>query len=371
MAFNLTSKSPTHYLRLSSSYHKICTLYSTRTQKHSHNGGNRNIHSTVRPVEQEFADPTLNSAQSANAADNLRRSYLYVPASSDKLLQKSLSLTVNPDVIIYDLEDSVPPTKDDKGNARTRLMSFLEAHKPQSEITVRVNDVSSPFFEEDMVQIVKSPSIHKLILPKIHSVEDLETVGRALWTNSTSGTDIRTRMDIIPSVESARALWNLGSIADWKYNDGRVRITGLLFAAEDYCADTSILRTRTRRELLYTRSRIAIAAKAFGLESIDMVCTHYKDLAYLKEECEDGRALGFSGKQAIHPSQVEMIQNTFVPSAEEILHAAKILSSMKSAHASAKGAIGLEGEMIDAPMIKQASKIIEIAEKAGLDIPNV
>jgi len=97
------------------------------------------------------------------------------------------------------------------------------------------------------------------------------------------------------------------------------------------CADTSILRTRSRQELLYTRSQIAIAAKAFGLESVDMVCVHYKDLDYLKEECEDGRRLGFSGKvhslffflqdvllpfsqQAIHPSQVDTIQSTFVPS---------------------------------------------------------
>lgn len=126
MAFNLTSKGTTHYLRQSSCYYKTCSIYSTRIQKRTHSGSNRNIHSTVRPVEQEFADPTLNPTQSTNTANNLRRSYLYVPASSDKLLQKSLSLTVNPDVIIYDLEDSVPPTRDDKGNARTRLMSFLE-----------------------------------------------------------------------------------------------------------------------------------------------------------------------------------------------------------------------------------------------------
>jgi len=142
------------------------------------------------------------------------------------------------------------------------------------------------------------------------------------------------------------------------------------------CADTSIIRTHSRGELLYTRSRIVVAAKAFGIEAIDMVCLDYQGALTLQGECQNGRELGFTGKQAIHPNQVEVIRSTFVPTSAEILRAVRILRTMEAAHASQKGAIGLESEgggkeMIDAPMIKQAKNIITKAKATGLDIPKV
>jgi len=213
--------------------------------------------------------------------------------------------------------------------------------------------------------------VQTLVLPKIRSAEDLHYVSQAIF-NASKSASRNSVLNIIPSIESARASWSLGSIASWKSAHGFAsggRLTALLFAAEDYCADTSIIRTPSRRELLYTRSQIVIAAKAFGLEAIDMVCVNYKDLVYLKDECVDGRQLGFTGKQAIHPGQVEIIQSTFVPTSKEIIRAAKILHGMHVAHAAAKGAVGLEGEMIDAPMLKQAENIITIAKAAGLEIP--
>jgi citrate lyase beta subunit len=100
-----------------------------------------------------------------------------------------------------------------------------------------------------------------------------------------------------------------------------------------------------------------------------MVCVNYKDAHVLQDECKDGRQLGFTGKQAIHPNQVEIIQSTFVPTAQEIQRAAKIMRAMSIAHNSQKGAVGLEGIMIDAPMIKQAEKTLEAARAAGLQIP--
>jgi len=136
------------------------------------------------------------------------------------------------------------------------------------------------------------------------------------------------------------------------------------------------VRTSSRQELLYTRSQIVVAAKAFGVDAIDMVCISYKDLDYLKNECEDGRRLGFTGKQAIHPSQIEIIHSAFVPTSKDIFRAAKIIHQMELAHATQIGAFGLElegggKEMIDAPMLKQAEKTLQIARAAGLDIPNL
>jgi len=237
---------------------------------------------------------------------------------------------------------------------------------------VRINDVTSLFFRDDIRQLASSSSIRSIVVPKVQSSYDLDTVSRELH-QAFKQTPREAPIRIIPSVESAKAMWNLGSISNWKSKYGALSggaVSALLFAAEDYCADTSIVRTPSLRELLYTRSQIVIAAKAFGLEAIDMVCVNYKDANVLRDECEDGRQLGFTGKQAIHPNQVEIIQSTFVPTAQEIQRATKIMRTMTIAHNSQKGAVGLEGIMIDAPMIKQAEKTLEAARAAGLEIPH-
>ncbi|KAI0667573.1 citrate lyase beta subunit [Trametes maxima] len=316
----------------------------------------------------------------------LGRSYLYVPATAERMLEKSL--TTNSDVIIYDLEDSVPPSPADKEGARNRLAHFLSTRAsslPSSErIAVRLNSNSTTFFRDDIRQAMHLPCIQTLVLPKIHSVQDLDDVSETIFEAFTHGNDGSRApngppINIVASIESAKAMHNLGTIAGWQSRYGHAfggKLSALLFAAEDYCADTGITRTPSRQELLYTRSHIVITAKAFKLKAIDMVCVNYKDLEYLHDECEDGRRLGFTGKQAIHPSQVDVIQSTFVPSPKEILRAARILQQMEKAHLSHRGAaaLALEGggaEMIDAPMIKQAENIVGIARAAGLTIPDV
>jgi citrate lyase subunit beta-like protein len=128
------------------------------------------------------------------------------------------------------------------------------------------------------------------------------------------------------------------------------------------CADTGIVRTRSRLELLHARSQLALAARAFGLHAIDMVCVDYTDAAYLADECADGRRLGFQAKQAIHPAQVAPIHAAFAPAPAEIARAARIVRAMAHAHASAAGAVGLDDgrggrEMIDAPMLKQVGRV--------------
>jgi len=294
------------------------------------------------------------------------------------MLQRSLA--IGSDVIIYDLEDSVAPTEKGKSDARERLTEFLtkipEDQLPHpSRIAVRINNPHTPFFERDIFSILAIPAVRMLVLPKVHSVEELETVTEAMEAFGRA----KGIIDFVASIESALALHNIGTIAAWRSVYGPEKggeLRALLFGAEDYCADTSVVRTPSRQELLYSRSKIAVTAKAFGLEAIDMVCVNYDDLGYLRDECADGRRLGFSGKQAIHPSQIDVIQTTFVPTEKEILRAAQILNEMERAHAVQKGAVGLElgderghKEMIDAPMLKQAEKTIQIARAAGLPIP--
>jgi len=313
--------------------------------------------------------------------DHLRpkRAYLYVPSSSTRMLEKSLSS--KSDTFIYDLEDSVAPSQ--KDTARENLVKFLgsdasvKANLASERISVRVNSIDTPYFEDDISAVLTIPAVRMLVLPKIHSTADLDRVSKTISQRSHMRPELEP-MGVVASIESAKALWAVGDIAAWKSIDGVACVKALLFAAEDFCADTSIIRTGMREELLYPRAKIALAAKAFGVQAIDMVCINYKDPDVLRSECQEGRRLGFDGKQAIHPDQVDIIQNTFVPTAGDILRAAKILHQMELSHAAAKGAFGLDlgdgkggKEMIDAPMLKQAEKTIRLAKAAGLEIPSV
>ncbi|KAG8854304.1 hypothetical protein FRB96_007709 [Tulasnella sp. 330] len=286
------------------------------------------------------------------------------------MLRKSLYTPV--DTLIYDLEDSVAPTQ--KENAQLSLTDFLSIHHlPESlEIAVRVNEVSRSMVWGDVRAAFSTSRVTTLVVPKVHGVSvlnDLSSIIRKLRSDS-SFPPIR----IIASIESAKAIQNIYNIAGWK--DNQAYVSALLFAAEDYCADTSIQRTRSRLELLYARSHVVNAAKAWGIQAIDMVCVDYKDLAYLTEECEDGRRLGFDGKQAIHPNQIETIQKAFAPSKEEISRACAIITQMEAARRLGNGAFGLKmhddrTEMIDEPMLKQAQKVVERAIRAGLETPGI
>ncbi|CAE7137015.1 unnamed protein product [Rhizoctonia solani] len=310
------------------------------------------------------------AAAPINSQAKLQRSLLYVPSSNDRMLQKSLSSPS--DAIIYDLEDSVAPNEKDR--ARIALLGFLQEQSPEraSGTFVRLNAIDTPQFVNDITTVLKWPHLQGIVMPKIHSAEYLDKVASYVPEGRP--------LSIIASIESARGLWDAGQIAGWKAGQGarnKVTVSSLLFAAEDYCADTHIIRTKTRQELLYPRSQMATAAKAFGIQCIDMVCVNYQDPSILREECEEARRLGYDGKQAIHPSQVEIIQSTFVPTEKELVRAAKIVSQMASSHASSTGAFGLDAsgsgdvEMIDAPMLKQAEATIAKAKAAGLKIPDI
>jgi citrate lyase subunit beta-like protein len=151
------------------------------------------------------------------------------------MLQKSL--VSESDVIIYDLEDSVPPSSVDKENARMRLSNFL-LQNPFSNVernAVRINDVTSLFFRDDIRQLASSSSIRAIVVPKVQSPCDLDTVSRELHL-AFKQTPREAPIRIIPSVESAKAVWNLGSISNWKSKYGALSggtVSALLFAAED------------------------------------------------------------------------------------------------------------------------------------------
>ncbi|KZT58314.1 beta subunit of citrate lyase [Calocera cornea HHB12733] len=292
-----------------------------------------------------------------------------VPSSNPRMLLRSLASPA--DTIIYDLEDSVAPAH--KHAARTALRHFLAHHSGQprgnahSAVAIRVNAVGTEWFDSDVRDLLHHPSITTLVLPKTHSPQELDALASAVHATAPG-----RALEVVASIESARAMWGLGAIAGWRAQQGGGAVT---FAAEDYCADTGIQRTRSRRELLYPRARLATAAKAFGLRAIDMVCVDYKDEAVAREEAQEAREMGYDGKQAIHPSQVPLYNALFVPSPTELRRAALILAGMERANArDGAGAFGLDidgrSEMIDEPMVKQARELLRRASAAGVHVPD-
>ncbi|KAK7745465.1 hypothetical protein SLS53_002963 [Cytospora paraplurivora] len=293
------------------------------------------------------------------------------------MLTKSLGLVS--DNVTYDLEDSV--TRHEKPNARKALarhLSSISSSRPKGigEIAARINAVSTPHALEDIKALGQEPSLEAIVIPKVNSASDLTFVSDALKHVAPHryAKDDGRPIKLIALVESAESVLNLASICGAGVADG-VNLSGLIFAAEDFSLDLSLTRTPSLREFLYARSAIVTHARAFRLPStIDLVCTTFRGnegLRRLEEECLDGKGLGFNGKQCIHPSQVELVQRTFAPSAEEVEWSVRVVVADEKAGDAGRGAWTLDGQMIDAPVVGKAKAVVERARRCGFDVEGI
>ncbi|KAJ1554232.1 hypothetical protein HK405_005647 [Cladochytrium tenue] len=283
-----------------------------------------------------------------------RRAILYVPGSDARKISASLRTDV--DSRILDLEDS-PVARQVVRDALDQLLaSDTSVASANSERAVRINAVSSGLHLADLAAVAPSPSLDAVLIPKVESAQEVLDVLRQLDLLSPRAASLR----VMASVESARGVLAAPEIAAC----GDPRLDALVFAAEDYAADVGLRRTPSRLEMLYARQAVVVAARARGLQAIDLVCVDYKDMDVLRAECTEGRDFGFTGKQAIHPAQVAVIQEQFSPSAKEIEYATKVflIKTVKrnvtfvclkivdgySAHQEkGLGAFSIDGKMID------------------------
>jgi len=127
-----------------------------------------------------------------------------------------------------------------------------------------------------------------------------------------------------------------------------------------------LIRTESRKELLYARSAVVTTAVAYGLQSIDLVCLNYNNESALETECQEGRELGFTGKQAIHPRQIPTIHRAFAPQQSEIEYASRIVAGYEEHSKQGVGAFGLDGKVVDMPVVKWAQRVLEKAQLARL-----
>ncbi|PVZ98509.1 hypothetical protein BB558_005485 [Smittium angustum] len=291
----------------------------------------------------------------------IRRSLLYVPCSEERKIQKSLKTKA--DCVIYDLEDGVSMNR--KGQARNLVSNALaleREHKP--DLGVRINSIGSGLELDDLQVILQSKNLKTILIPKVQSSNDINIVSNMIDTIAPKENQGEIR--IIAAIESALGIMNIKEISTCN-----PRVDSLLFASEDYCSDVEITRTPSRTELYFARSSVATAAHAYGLDAIDMVCMDFNSPETLVEESLEAVRMGFSGKQAIHPNQVDIIHECFCPNEQTLDRAIRIIKGFEEYSSAGIGAFALDGKAIDIPVVKWAQKVVARAKLGGVDVDSL
>eukprot|EP01137_Pigoraptor_chileana_P009962 Opistho-2@58965 len=295
------------------------------------------------------------SGPTTDRTERLRRTLLNVPGSDLKKIVKATSLPA--DSIVLDLEDGVSINL--KEVARKTVVEALQNQDfGKAERCVRINGIRSGMAFEDLLVVLRSPRLQGIVIPKVESASDIHTVCELI--NSVAPEESRQEIRLLAAIETAVGLVNLKEIAS-----AHDRLDALIFASEDLCADMGMVRTPEATELLYARSAICTHAKAFGLQAIDLTCIDYKDDALLRKESKEGFNLGYTGKQAIHPNQLAIINTCFSPSAADVTRARRIIDGFSEAQSKGHGGFSLDGKSIDLPVVKWAEKIVARAKAAG------
>jgi|TARA_B100001964_G_scaffold235349_1_gene295311 citrate lyase subunit beta/citryl-CoA lyase len=286
---------------------------------------------------------------------------LFVPGNRADMLNKVTNF--NARWIVPDLEDSVPVTE--KETARFITKSAIpDLVKAGKKVVPRVNSLKTVFFHDDLKSVV-GEGITGISIGKIDSDEDVYMVEKHLSETETEyGLEVGG-ISLLIWIETAKGLSNVTKIFS-----ASERIKWAAFGAEDFCADMGILRdtdmeiNANESNLIHPRSSIAIAAKVAEIHAIDTPYTSYKDKEGLLSEVKLAKAFGYRGKFAIHPDQVKIINESFYPNDEEIRWANKIVSAAKRSNKSGIGAIGVDGKMIDTPVILRAENILKLISKS-------
>ncbi|MFB6282490.1 MAG: CoA ester lyase [Halobacteria archaeon] len=285
-----------------------------------------------------------------------RRSVLFTPGNRADMMRKSLRSDA--DVVVFDLEDAVPP--DGKDEAREAVRDVLEdidkgeldeteggseesdVGSDVPEVSVRINPLDSGG-EMDIQYLDPAPDA--VVLPKVGGESEIQELIHIL-----DGHDLNPA--VFALIESAAGVLHADEICG-------AGVDALVFGAEDYAADVGATRTSGGEEVSYARQKVVAAASSHGADSIDTLYTDYGDTEGLREDIEYGITLGYDGKLAIHPRQVGVINKAYTPEDEKVEWAEKVLEKNEEVGG---GVFEVEGEMIDGPLVKQAERIMERVE---------
>ena len=275
------------------------------------------------------------------------RSLLFAPANRLDLVAKLPRS--HPDGVVIDLEDAVPASG--KETARSLVAEGVRvvlASTGAPLTFVRVNPVGGEHHSADLAAL--EPGLTGVVLPKVSSQEEVRKVRSELDARG-----LKT-LAIIAGLESAAGVAAAREIA-------RAGIEVLYFGAEDFVTDMGGERTTSNLEVLYARSEVALAARLGNVLSLDQVVVDIRDHARLRRESAEARALGYGGKLCIHPGQVAVANEAFMPGDEQIDRSRRMVAAFEAGRGERRGVIDFEGQMVDEPVVRRARALLV---RAGL-----
>lgn len=280
------------------------------------------------------------------------RSLLFVPGDSEKKFAKASGS--NADILILDLEDAVAPSQ--KPVARDFTSSIISPEKRNWALFVRMNPLDTGMTQDDLSAVVK-PGLDGVVLPKANGVHDVNHVAGMLdKLESEAGMASGTVKILVVATETPAAIFNLGS-----YQEAPSRLVGLTWGAEDLAAAIGARANKDEHgdwtfPYQVVRAQCLFAASAANVAPIDTLYSDFRDTDGLRRDCARARRDGFVGRIAIHPAQVDPINESFTPSPDEIEEAQKIVDAFE-ANPDA-GTLGIDGKMYDIPHLKAARRTL-------------
>ncbi len=315
------------------------------------------IESAVRKLlttGDSWLPPLIEQNRYETERDRFRHSRLYLPGNTPGMM---LNAGIHrPDGIILDLEDSVAP--DRKTEARILVRNALrQVDFYGAERMVRINQL--PAGLDDLDEIIPQ-QVHLILIPKCEHGSEVKQVEERIGSILHDHT-LERQVYLMPIIESCLGVEHAFEIAG---SSGLV--VAMAIGLEDYTADLGVKRTPSGEESLYARSRLVNACKAAGIQPIDSVFSDVADMEGLKENVSRSKAMGFEGMGCIHPRQVPVIHEGFMPGEAEIKRAEKIIEAFNDAARRGVGVVALGSKMIDPPVVKRAQKTMEMAYNFGL-----
>ena len=284
----------------------------------------------------------------------LLRSLIFVPGNRSNMLERALGFDA--DIIMVDLEDSVPPTEKvaARGVAKEWVPRLRQAGR---RVMVRANSLDTGLTRDELAAVI-SHDLHGISVGKTESVWDLQEIDRIISPLEAASGLEPGQVKLIPWIESAKAMVNVNAMAT-----ALPRIIAIAFGAEDFTNDMGIQRTDDGEEVYHARASVAISARAAGVSSLDSPYVAFRNPEGLKKDAGVARQMGYTGKFAIHPSQIDAINEVFSPQPEDVAYARRVMEAWREAEANGRGSLDLDGKMVDVPVVKRAQNLLTLVDE--------
>ena len=292
----------------------------------------------------------------------MNRSFLFAPGNVARRVEKAL--TLDADVVIVDLEDSVATAE--KAATRKAVAEALQRpRKPRGY--VRVNAPASPFCFGDLHEVLHR-GVEGVVLPKVESAADLHAIDWLIWNLERERGIREGSIDLLPQVETAAGVQRIDRIVqarNLRPYKGEWRVKRVAFGAADYGHELGLTVGLDEEELKDARARVVLSSRAAGLEGpIDSPWFHFKEAEGFARALERSRRGGFQGRLCVHPDQIAPVNAAYMPSEKELARAERIIAAFRQAEARGEAAVQVDGEMVDYPVVYRAQALLDSVRKS-------